>query len=354
MSSTEINPDPNILKYLSVRGVVGFSKSLRKRIQDGKEVEEVVIRFYVSEKIPEAELRDSDILPKEIDGIPVDVVQLKQPTIFPKSPKIPKAFDVLRTNIVRPIIPGTSIGNYGITAGTLGWYAQKDGDIYADSNAHVFHTDPNSLTAPTEMNIVQPGKYDGGVLQNKVGQYAWHFPIVSDAPVIPSTCPVAKVILSALNTAYTSAGRKTRFTTYVKMDDNSKQISLNNLDYAVAKLDSGIDIELKTFDFEVINKYKLVGKLFAGSDDATIAFKVKYQIANGYTPYKVDIAEVMLGDLIRKSGRTTGDTTGTVTDTSAIMKISYGNFTALFDDVFILGPMSGGGDSGSSMWKLTE
>jgi hypothetical protein len=204
------------------------------------------------------------------------------------------------------------------------------------------------------MNIVQPGKYDGGVLENKIGQYAWHFPLASDAPTIPSTCPVAKVVLSALNTAYTAVGRKTRFTTYVKMDNNSKQLSLNTLDYAVAKLDSDIETELKTFDFEVINKYKLVGKLFAGSDDATIAFKVKYQIANGYTPYKVEIAEAMLGDTIRKSGRTTGDTTGTVTDTSAIMKVSYGNFNALFDDVLILSPMSAGGDSGSTMWKLTE
>lgn len=347
-----------LLKLINVRNVVGFSKGLRKRIKDGVEVEEEVIKIYVNEKMPEACLRDSEVLPKEILGIPVDVVEKKQPSIF-----LPESYGCRIENLmasslgntgkVRPLLPGTSIGNYGITAGTLGWYAVKDGVLYVDSNAHVFHNNPNSTDPPSEMNIVQPGKYDGGTLTDRIGEYKFHISIESDA-ILPSTCPVAKSALSFLNTAYIIFNRRTRFTTYVRMDIGTKQIALNNIDYAVAKIDENINTQFRTFDFEVVNKYKLVGKLFAGSEDTTIGCKVKYQLNAGYKPFQVETADVLIGDTIRKSGRTTGDTQGEVSDASAVMKVSYGNFNAIFDDVFILGPMSAGGDSGSSMWKLAE
>lgn len=55
-----------------------------------------------------------------------------------------------------------------------------------------------------------------------------------------------------------------------------------------------------------------------------------------------------LGMQVRKSGRTTGLTTGQVTALSATVRVSYGGLrVARFRDQIVAGPMSQGGDSGS-------
>lgn len=52
--------------------VVGF------KMKNGKLTDEVAIIFYVNEKKNEKELRDNniDIIPKEIEGIPTDIVEI--------------------------------------------------------------------------------------------------------------------------------------------------------------------------------------------------------------------------------------------------------------------------------------
>jgi hypothetical protein len=51
---------------------------------------------------------------------------------------------------------------------------------------------------------------------------------------------------------------------------------------------------------------------------------------------------------VRKSGRTTGFTTGEVTVLEATVSVSYGpGRTATFENQIVAGPMSQGGDSGS-------
>ncbi len=55
-----------------------------------------------------------------------------------------------------------------------------------------------------------------------------------------------------------------------------------------------------------------------------------------------------LGQSVRKSGRTTGFTTGTIQVLHAIVTVNYGSAgNAVFEDQIISGPMSAGGDSGS-------
>jgi hypothetical protein len=59
-------------------------------------------------------------------------------------------------------------------------------------------------------------------------------------------------------------------------------------------------------------------------------------------------APATLGMRVRKSGRTTGLTTGEVTALSATVRVSYGGLrVARFRDQIVAGPMSEGGDSGS-------
>jgi hypothetical protein len=56
----------------------------------------------------------------------------------------------------------------------------------------------------------------------------------------------------------------------------------------------------------------------------------------------------VLGMPLRKSGRTTGLTTGEVTLLEATVNVSYGaGRTARFENQIVAGPMSQGGDSGS-------
>jgi len=74
-------------------------------------------------------------------------------------------------------------------------------------------------------------------------------------------------------------------------------------------------------------------------------------------PYKVSLkeAEVKEGDVVRKTGRTTGTTYGKVVSTSATIKVWYGKDFAVFTDVILVvgkGELfSNGGDSGSFVDK---
>ena len=57
-----------------------------------------------------------------------------------------------------------------------------------------------------------------------------------------------------------------------------------------------------------------------------------------------------LGMAVKKSGRTTGFTTGEITQVDVSVTVSYGdNKTALFTDQLMAGAMSQGGDSGSAV-----
>lgn len=61
----------------------------------------------------------------------------------------------------------------------------------------------------------------------------------------------------------------------------------------------------------------------------------------------VGIGDVDVGDVVVKSGRTTGLTEAEVLDVNATMKVDYGAFTATFTDCIVTDCMAAGGDSGS-------
>src|SRR4030042_3483588 len=96
-----------------LRNVVGYSKKLRKRMRNGVEVDEEVIRVYVSRKLHSSALALGDMVPAEIDGVPTDVVEIGEMTAL----DVPPLAHVAR---VRPLAAGGSIGNWAITAGNPG------------------------------------------------------------------------------------------------------------------------------------------------------------------------------------------------------------------------------------------
>jgi hypothetical protein len=317
-------------KIKKYQNVVGYSSKLQPRIRAGKVIpEEKCIRIYVSKKVPINQLKATEVLPKEIDGVPVDVVEVGEL----------RALSVDKTKKFRPVIFGVSIGHVLITAGTNGFlFVDRNGNKYFGSNAHVFVDDPSKEPDKVLVKeIVQPGPYDKGTVADKVAEYVWHKRIV---PVGGgSGCPIAKVWAGIYNSLAKVFGAKTRLVPVVQ--------EANHIDFAVARPTVDYEIRFPDFDF---TGHKFVGLGFAGSDFTGVVCKVKYIIAEGYTPYNVDIAEVKEGDVVMKTGRTSCFSKAKVIDSSGNVTVNYGTFVAFFEDVILTEKLLEPGDSGSSVW----
>ncbi len=319
----------NLYKYANV---VAFSETLQMKITKGVVTDQECIKIYVTDKVDITSLNERDIIPSEIDGICTDVVVIGE-------------IKALRLNNHRPIMAGISIGNKAITAGTPTWMFKKGSREYLGSNAHVFVDDPSKSTS-IEKRILQRGSHDGGKVPDEIiGEYVWHDQIYPVGDV-ESECVVGRGILSILNAGYSVFGRRTRFRSYVP--------HVNYQDFALARLNDGIEFDLRTFDFDVIDEYDYTGIVYAGSPSVSILCKAEYQLATGYTPIGVDVTTLEVGDVVRKSGRTSGDTEGTVVDAAASVKVNYGDFFAVVSDSILCTKFVDGGDSGSSAWKQIE
>ncbi|MBO3801749.1 MAG: Ig-like domain repeat protein [Candidatus Brockarchaeota archaeon] len=290
-----------LMFLLEKKNVVGFSTELKPKIVKGKETEVKAIRVYVKKKELKLALKEEDIIPEEIDGIKTDVVEVGEIVAF---------FDP--TQKVRPVTAGVSVGNIAITAGTLGWfYVDKNGNKYFGSNAHVFTPDP--MQPPNNVSpkdIVQPGSYDGGTKNDKIGSYVNHVQL------------------------YPTSSGKT-----------------NNLDFAVASMDVDCDYKI----WQQYTPTKIVGHLFAGSNTVTVIFKEHYVTDLGYSPINATVQDVNVGDYVQKWGRTSGYTIGKVLDTSAVVRVGgYSQGDATFVDQILTEAISSPGDSGSSVWLYEE
>lgn len=316
---------------LRLKNVVGYSGDLRPRnaiLEDEK-----CLLVYVTEKVPLSTLRLDEIIPSTIEDIPTDIFAIGTPTIGEPT-------DLGRRDAVHPLVSGISVGNWSITAGTLGRAVKKGRQEYLPSNAHVL-TDGANKTISKEKRIIQPGKHDGGRLRDLIGYYTWHDRIFSKEE--PSDCPVSRTVITVFNYLSKHSGRRSRLKSYVEGD--------NHQDFAVAEPIDGIEYEVdRTYDFD-LEGMAFALRLFAGSDKITIGCKAKYQLEAGYDPVDdLPIHDVNVGDVIRKSGRTTFDTNGEVIDDTARVMVTYGNFKAMQRDVVMLTYMSAGGDSGSDMY----
>jgi hypothetical protein len=166
--------EPELLKIEGVTGI-GIARKSPERI-----------RVYIEELTTKIERS----VPKEIKGIPVELVKtgkitaltvLEKPVILKMSTDVlPLAEQLARTDIMRPVRPGCSIGNIEITAGTLGCIVvDKDTGLNVIlSNAHVLTPDPRLTDFPTEKRvIVQPGVFDGGTIENHIANLLRNIPI---------------------------------------------------------------------------------------------------------------------------------------------------------------------------------
>ena len=254
--------------------------------------------------------------------------------------EVPRAF-VDRKKRFRPLISGVSIGNVDITAGTLGWFVEYQNETHILSNAHVFHPEPWSEKPPKRKTIIQPGRYDGGDIADEVAYYVKHVPIKL---ALSSTCPVARAWIAIYNGFARLWGAKTRlFAMSYESNKVDASIAYPTSEYLrLVLLDNGNRIVPE----------KVVGLLFAGSeaDNIFIATKARNIERELGVTFSEEIADVEVGDIVSKCGRTTGCSRGDVISDSMKIKVFYGAGFAVFEDVIIVNAKSAGGDSGSLVY----
>lgn len=152
------------------------------KLVDGQVTSELAVRLYVVQKLPSAALDPNDVLPEEIDGVPVDVIESPPAflleTISSSERMAIASIDAFGSPMVaatscsagkqsrqRPVIAGISTGHFEITAGTLGCFCRstRPGDdptaVYVLSNNHVYAN--VNLGSPGD-RLLQQGRADGG------------------------------------------------------------------------------------------------------------------------------------------------------------------------------------------------
>lgn len=284
-SKDEILSKPNVV------GVgVGF-KEKRGRLTD-----DVVVVALVRQKVPEAGLKPRQMVPERVNGVPTDVVQVGEVRAQQS-----------RTDRWRPAPGGVSLGHYQVTAGTFGVVVRDraSGDRLILSNNHVL---ANSNDAAFGDPILQPGAVDGGTVSADTIAHLERFCTI-EYTTLPGTCGTADVYALVGNALARLVGSSHRVVT-VQVHPQAA----NLVDAAVARpLDDG------AIEDEILE----IGAI-AGTASAT------------------------LGMAVRKSGRTTGLTTGTITVLNATVDVSYGvGRAARFENQIVTTAMSQGGDSGS-------
>ena len=175
------------------------------------------VSVYVAAKVPAETLASAAVVPKEVNGIPTDVIETGEFHAFPNRGKY------------RPAPGGVSVGHYKITAGTLGCLVRRGPALYILSNNHVL---ANCNNARIGDPILQPGPYDGGrVPADVIAKLSQFVPLRFGGPVNHVDCAIAQtsprlvtplnkcygkivlpIVLPALNMTVKKCGRTTQFT----------------------------------------------------------------------------------------------------------------------------------------------
>ncbi len=286
----DIAPDLHARRNVVATGV-GY------QVAQGLRTAELCVVCSVTKKLSMAQLSPRDVVPKSIDGIPTDVVQTGRIRALQS-----------RTGRHRPAPGGISIGHRSITAGTLGCLVRKDGMPVILSNNHVL---ANSNDAEAGDPVLQPGPIDGGQFpDDHIADLKEFVPINFREPEPPSQCPTARAVIAALNMLCRAISSNTR--------------------YQVVTLET---------------EENLVDAAIATPLETTIVADEILQIGTIQ-----GVAEADLGTVVKKSGRTTGLTTGEILQVDVTADVDYGGGrTARFRDQLLAGPMSQGGDSGSAV-----
>lgn len=325
---------------LAKENVVGVAVGLKE--SEGVKSEEMAVVVLVKEKVSVSDLPQSQVIPRHVDGVRTDVMAVGELWAQQQTPR----------DRYRPTIPGgVSLGHYLITAGTLGCIVRDrdTGERFILSNNHVI---ANSNEAQLEDVILQPGPADGGTNPaDVVAKLARFTPLryVEDpiptpqppTPQPPTPTPMPNGCLSmgvqALNALASMLGSSQRV------------IAASQAQQAASAQAAGIPMPAPVPAPVIVQSASV-----DNSYDAALGRLLDNAM---FTDEIVNIGRVegtmapTLGQRVRKMGRTTGLTFGTITLLNATVNVGYttsqGNRTARFTGQVITEAMSQGGDSGS-------
>jgi len=274
--------------------VVGVG--MGEKVSLGEKTGELSMVVLVRKKVPLVGLSTQAVVPKQVDGIRTDVVEIGDVRALQA-----------RTDRWRPAPGGVSLGHYKITAGTFGAVVRdrSSGERLLLSNNHVL---ANSNDAAPGDAILQPGPADGGRDGPDTIARLERFCAITFS-VEPPSCGVAQGFAELGNVLARLVGSQHRVQAL-----QARPQATNAVDAAVARpLDNR----------DILDEILEIGTV------------------SGTLP-------AALGMQVRKSGRTTGLASGAITVLEATITVNYGpERTATFDNQIIAGPMSQGGDSGS-------
>ncbi len=283
---------PDITPHLFAKPNV-VATGIGYKTVNGKKTGDLCIICSVETKVATATLSERDLIPPFLGDIPTDV----NPSgiIHPLSTPRER---------FRPAPGGVSIGHINITAGTLGCLVKKGEKLFILSNNHVL---ANSNKSSRGDIIVQPAPEDGGISPgDQLARLSDYVPIRFEEDT------ERYFITRALTGIYNFLARVTG--SGMRLYSRDTRAMTNLVDCAIAEPFS---------EGDVVNEI-----LGAGAITGT--------------------AEGILDMRVKKSGRTTGLTEGTIEQTDVTVKVNFGaGKTALFSDQLIAGSMSQGGDSGS-------
>ena len=347
-------------QLLAKQGVVGVGIGY-KNAEEGNN-DELSVVAMVEQKKPLVAIQDEDKIPRELDGVKTDVIEV----------------GIMRAQVNsgsrdfwRPTIPaGVSIAHYMVTAGTFGALVyDAGGTAYVLSNNHVL---ANSNDAVINDPILQPGATDGGnpssdsvavlhryaklsyVDENVSGDPN---PIIgkdlSQPPIDPTpnppTNPPTQPPTNPPSNPPSGDGCASFIVSFA--DTLAK---LNDPDASVQVVRASASSIPNNFDPAASTTIEAQAVIPENQLDAALGLPLQ---ASMFTPSIQQIGQptgtmpTSLGMRVRKYGRTTQYTEGVVTLINATVDVSYntlaGKRTARFVGQVMTSGMSQGGDSGS-------
>jgi hypothetical protein len=283
--------------FLNKKNVVGVGVGMKQVGLQRTRQPSIIV--FVEKKTDEGELHRDHIIPKKINDVVTDVIEIGKVRLLDD-----------RTGKRRPARPGMSIGHYKITAGTFGAVVRdiRTGEPLILSNNHILAniTDGRDGRAAPGDPVFQPGSYDGGTEQDKIAELLRFVPIMRT--VKEADCPVA-------------AG--------------------------VARVGSSlVHVIRPNYDLRFVKRY-------GGSNivDAAVARPVSPDLISADIldigpPQGMAAAEVDM--TVIKSGRSSGLTSGGITAVDVSLEVELNDTeVGAFSDQVVSEMISKGGDSGS-------
>jgi len=278
-------------RLLDLPNVVGVG--IGPKMSAGMRDDRTAVIVLVTQKISASLLQADTVVPKELDGVVTDIMEVGEIRLLN------------RTSLARPAYPGSSIGHYKISAGTFGAvvYDRKTKMPLILSNNHILANISNGCDGRCALGdpIYQPGSYDGGTSKNIIGNLYRFVPIeyetkgksgknVSansvDAAVAQPTSPecispeimdigqITGIVNPALNMKVQKSGRTSGVTSgEIRVMHTTLKVDMDDNRYAVFKDQVVTNMVSKPGDsgsLVMTEQSQAVGLLFAGSDRSAI------------------------------------------------------------------------------------